>query len=387
MDRPPESLDAAPGAISLSIDEALALPDPSPDPEPETPGEGPGATPESAPDYSGIDWPPDAEAPDYAWIAPMTSSSQFTLTPDTLEALFRLGRYEPSREAPVIAFALRGAALAEGTVVTDAGEIAMEVRRPNHRSFRCVIGLYAHGTKRLSAFTGSTVPCRKAIHGSTHGGEASNMLPTGLYAYYVWRHKQLKPALRLSRSKNDLEGGAEATVLRNTHGGKLDTSDIFDRSTPYDNVHCSYYLSENADLGAEFSSWGCLTVRGTKAPSEGWKTFQGLLGNVGFKSRIDLLLSTGKEAALVGDGGHDFALLDRTLCSLRQGSRGEEVRRVQQALGVEVTGFWGAGTADSFTGRQRALNAAAGRGSVADGIYTRAADALTGWTVFPPLSG
>lgn len=385
MDRPPEDIKAQPGAVSVSIEEALALPDPSTDPEGEVAL--PSGAPLATPDYSDIVWPPGDEAPDYAWLEAATAPATFTLTPDTIEALFRLGRYSPSREAPVIAFALRGAGLASGTVVTDASKIAMDVATPDHRHFRCVIGLYEHGARRLSAFTGSTVPCRKAIYGSTHGGTASNMLPTGLYSYYVWRHKTLKPALRLSHSRADLEGGARVTVLRNTVGTKLDTSDIFDLSTPYDNVHCSYYLAENEDLGAEFSSWGCLTVRGTKAPSEGWEIFQGMLSDVGLKSRVDLLLSTGKEASLVASGGNNAAALDRALCALRQGSRGDEVVRVQQAIGVVASGFWGAETADRFTARQRALNEAVGNGSVADGIYGRATDALTGWNVFTPLTG
>ena len=30
------------------------------------------------------------------------------------------------------------------------------------------------------------------------GGDPSNLLPTGLYTSYVWRHKKLRPALRMS---------------------------------------------------------------------------------------------------------------------------------------------------------------------------------------------
>jgi hypothetical protein len=164
----------------------------------------------------------------------------------------------------------------------------------------------------------------------------------------------------------------------------LDTSDIFDSSTPLDNVHCSYFLSESDKVGAEFSSWGCLTVRGERTPAQQWKMFQKVLTDVGLKSRVDPMLATGKEAALVATGRCDAAALEATLGALRQGSRGEKVKRVQAQLGVNQSGFWGAGT---FTGRQRSLNDAAGKGRVADGIYAHATDALTGWGMFTPAVG
>lgn len=387
MDKPPENDDGSPSASGLSIEEALKLPDPSPDPEANIVEGGPSGEPQSPPDFSNIVWPDDAAAPDYAWLGGVADPDAFDLTAATLEALFELGRYQPSRTADVIAFALRGATLVSGHGVTDVKSIAMRPARPDHRHFRCVIGFYFHKAGKLSAFTGSTVPCRAAVWGSVHGGDPSNMLPTGMYAYYVWRHKKLSPALRLSRSANDLESGAMVTVLRNKAGTTLDTRDRFEPSTPYDNVHCSYYLAEKEALGAEFSSWGCLTVRGSQTPSDQWKLVQQMLEGVGMKSRVDLLLSTGKEAAIAVAGGNKVPTLEPVLGALRQGSRGDEVSCAQQALGLETSGFWGADTADSFTGRQRALNEAAGKSAVADGIYGRAADALTGWKVFAPLTG
>jgi hypothetical protein len=386
-DLAPEDIPASLVGGSLTIEEALGRPDPSPDPETaidkaDGDGDQPGATIAAARDYSGIRWPDPDHAPDFAWIAGVEAPVQIKLSPKTFEALFRLNRYAPSREAGVIAFALRGATLDDGHSAIKRDVVALTVAEPNHRNFRCVIGFYYHEEGKISAFTGSTVPCRKAVFGSKHGGDPSNMLPTGLYAYYVWRHKTLKPALRLAKSETDLETGGRATVLRNSADLMLDTSDIFSPSSPLDNVHCSYYLDENADLGAQFSSWGCLTVRGTKAPSHEWAMFQSVLNDVGLKSRVDLILTTGKEASIVANGGNDAEKLEPTLGALRQGSRGEEVKLVQQKLGLEASGFWGAETADAFTGRQRALSEDAGNGAVADGIYGRGADALTRWGVF-----
>lgn len=384
-DLAPEDISASPQDVDLTIEEALRRPDPSPDPEPSIDDgerEQPGATSSAARDYSGIRWPDPASAPDFAWIAGLEAPATLTLSPETFEALFRLNRYVPAREAGVIAFALRGATLDGGHSAVKHDHVALTVAEPDHRNFRCVIGFYFYEEGKISAFTGSTVPCRKAVYGSKYGGDPSNMLPTGLYAYYVWRHKTLKPALRLAKSKTDLESGGKATVLRNSADLMLDTADIFSLSTPLDNVHCSYYLDEYADLGAQFSSWGCLTVRGTKAPSNEWAMFQSVLNEIGLKSRVDLILATGKEASIVADKGNDAQKLESALGALRQGSRGEEVKRVQLHLGLEVSGFWGAETADAFTGRQRALNQGAGNDAVADGIYGRGADELTGWGVF-----
>ncbi|WP_043352979.1 hypothetical protein [Methylobacterium sp. B1] len=382
-DLAPEDIPAAAQGSELTIEEALDRPDPSPDPEPGSDDGGqPGATVAAAHDYSGIRWPDQAHAPDFAWIAGLEAPAKLKLSPETFETLFKLNRYTPSREASVIAFALRGATLDDGHSAIERDEVALTLAEPNHRNFRCVIGFYFHKEGKISAFTGSTVPCRKAVYGSKNGGDASNMLPTGLYTYYVWRHKKLKPALRLGKSKSDLESGGRATVLRNSADLMLDTTDTFSPSTPLDNVHCSYYLDENADLGAQFSSWGCLTVRGTKAPSHEWAKFQSVLKDVGLKSRVDLILTTGKEASIVANSGNDAEKLEPTLGALRQGSRGDEVKRIQQKLGLEASGYWGAETADAFTGRQRALSRDAGKGPVADGIYGRGADALTGWSVF-----
>ncbi|GJE62044.1 hypothetical protein [Methylobacterium trifolii] len=388
-DLPPEGVVTASDDTALTIEEALNRPDPSTEPAPPVDDAGeemPGTVPQAAHDYSGIRWPEADRAPDYAWIAGLATPAVFDLTAETIEALLRLNRYVPSRETEVIAFALRGASLVSGHSATKAGSVAIKVTEPDHRNFRCVIGFYFHGERKLSAFTGSTVPCRKAVFGSKHGGDPSNMLLTGMYSYYVWRHKTLTPALRLAKSKADLESGAEATVLRNSADLMLDTADVFDPSTPLDNIHCSYLLGESSDLGAQFSSWGCLTVRGTKAPSDEWKMFQKVLSGVGLKSRVDLMLTTGKEAAIVVDSGNNPENIEEKLGALRQGSRGEEVKRVQVKLGIDASGFWGPITADKFTARQRALNQAAGKGRVADGIYGRSSDALTGWKVFAGAS-
>lgn len=334
------------------------------------------------PDLSRVTWPEDARAPDYAWLKDMAEPESFELTADVLEGVVQAGRFDPFRDRGLVAFALRGARLAEGHEAVLQRAIRIETARPDHRRFRCVLGFWHVQTGRVTAFTGSTVPCRLAIAGFAAGGDRSNMLPTGLYTTYVWRHKRLRPALRMSTgnaSDAALEAGAQVTVLRSRNDTTLDTTDIFDRGDPpLDNVHCSFFLNEDARLGAAFSSWGCLTVRGRKDPSDQWKTYQEVLSDYGTRNRLDLLVVTGKEAALHAGRAVGAA----QLVALRPGSKGGEVSRLQQALGIGDSDFFGPVTADRFTGFQRAFNERNGRGRVADGVLTPSRATEMGLGVF-----
>ena len=47
-------------------------------------------------------------------------------------------RYDPARESGVVAFALRGAALATGNSAVNVATVEAKVVEPNHRSFRCL---------------------------------------------------------------------------------------------------------------------------------------------------------------------------------------------------------------------------------------------------------
>ncbi len=366
-------------AIPLTLDEAILLEDVGAQISPEDlPPAAPDA--EAAAELSHVKWPAsDEEAPDYRYVAKEQVGIDFVLTPEVLDALIRLNSYEPHRQDGLMAFALRGAQLTSGHEIERADRVSLKQVRPDHRTFRCVIGFYHLADRKLSAYTGSTVPCRLAVYSYVNGGESANMLPTGLWTYYVWRHKNIRPALRLAYSASDPEKGSAATVLRNKNNYQLDVSDTFDPSTPYDNVHCSYFLSEDARLGASFSSWGCLTVRGTPSPSAQWAKFQSVLDGLGPRKRVDLLLATGKDAAMCSLSG---AAAKAILTALRPGSRGEEVRRLQEKLGVSVTGYFAADTADKYTSFQRTFLSDAGQGRIADGLFTRAIDEATGWNVF-----
>lgn len=379
-DHPPSESPMGPEIVAKSLPDVAETLDPLTEDDP--PEDGAPATGEFAPaaDFSSVRWPSkDENAPDYAYLANVDAPESFELTGSAIRKLIDANSYSPATSSGAIAIALRGAQLRAPHEQERQKRIDIEVVRPDHRNFRCVLGFYFPEADELTLFTGSTVPCRKAIHGYANGGDRSNMLPTGMYSYYVWRHKKLRPALRLSsgnESNATLENGAWATVLRTTNDTIFGTKDTFDRSQPYDNVHCSYYLSENASLGAAFSSWGCLTVRGRKTPSDQWAKFQDVLDEIGATARVDLLLATGKEASLAANG--DVAPLQ----ALRQGSRGDRVERLQAALGLTQTGFFGSATANRFTGVERRANDAEGLGAIATGIVTPALAARLGWDVF-----
>jgi hypothetical protein len=375
---PPEEAEAR-TVLTDALDDIAKTLDPMVEEEPEEidPMQG-GFAP--AADFSAVRWPSkDTNAPDYAYLADVTAPDRFELDGKAVRRLLEANSYAPTTRSGAIAIALRGAQLVDPHEQEMQKRIALEVTRPNHREFRCVLGFYFPDKDRVTLYTGSTVPCRKAIHGFANGGDRSNMLPTGMYSYYIWRHKTLKPALRLSAgngSTAELEGGAWATVLRSDNDTIFGTKDKFDRSQPFDNVHCAYFISENASLGAAFSSWGCLTIRGTKAPSHQWAKFQATLAGIGNTSRVDLMLATGKEAALAAEGKTG------PLRALRQGSQGDDVQRLQKALGMRASGYFGALTADRLTGAERRANEAAGLGPTATGILTPEIAARLGWNIF-----
>lgn len=329
-----------------------------------------------------ITWPQDKEAPDYAFLTTEAEPGDFLLSAAVLEGLFTANSFEPFRDHGVVAFALRGAELKAGHEALEVGQVEVRSVRPDHMTLKCLLGFYFLETGKLSVFSGSTVPCRKAVHAqASSAGRVSNMLPTGMYTYHVWRHRDLPVALRLcvgNASVETLERGAVATVLRNRNDRMIDTLDLFDKSTPIDNVHCTYYLDQIQSLGASFSSWGCLTVRGQKTPNEQWQKFVAVLEALGETKRVDLALLTGKEVGVAARG-----LDNPSLVALRPGSRGDKVAQIQGLLGMTESGYFGPTTADLITAHQRKLHEELGLGRTATGIYTPAFDALSGWGIYP----
>src|SRR5215813_12501963 len=201
----------------------------------------------------------------------------FEFTPSDLDLLIKANAFEPLRDRGKIIFALRGAELLSSGVAEpedkyrqiERSVLSLRETRPDHQHFRCVIGVYDLARRQISAFIGSTVPCRQAVYSYANGGSASNMLPSGCYRMLVGTHRGRIGCLM---------EGEDFTVLRTPKDYVFDTKDTWDNAFPGDDLHPAF-----ANASAEFSSWGCQTIRGncpagTDQFSGEYKQFRQTLG-------------------------------------------------------------------------------------------------------------
>ena len=336
-----------------------------------------------------VGWPSnDAEAPDYAHVDTLPPGGTFPLTPGDLDLLVRANHFDPQYHEGKIVFALRGATLASGHQAEGVSEVVVKDVRPNHLSFRCIIGLYDRPAGRLWAYTASTVPnalsmkeyyqWRKEL-----GPESrTNLLPCGCYvyrrSYHGWSRSKKKPkvpvALRLTQPGTP-NRDAVAIILRNPNDLVYRSGDSWEKAIPKDNI-CPAFSSEIPDTA------GCLAIRGSNVPftdeaSEQWKQFQGHIAGMPKNTRIDLLLLTGAEARIAnslreaGRSG-DEAAVRTALERLRTGSTGRRVEMLQEFLGVGADGNFGPNTKLALIEKQKA---AAPLDRV-DGIYSPQMDEL-----------
>jgi Putative peptidoglycan binding domain len=339
-------------------------------------------------------WPTqDRDSPEYAHLTDTVATTSFDVTPQDLETLIAANRFKPEGQSNVIALAIRGSVLQQPHEQEKQSAIGLSDVRPNHRDFRCTLGFYYRDLRQLTLFTGSTVPCPKYIenhfnrvNGLPHTSNTGcNMMPSGCYVSRVGSHAggTIRPALRTT-NPDDMHSDAVVTVLRTEDDLKFSfgARDRWDPTTPYDNVHCSYFINFDPSHKASFSSAGCLTVRGRKDPSHQWEKYQAVLRSLGQEKRIDLLLLTGREyaiAAMLRNAGllTDEPTVRRELVRLRVGAQGEEVRRLQAKLGVaSPTGYFGPATKKALTVTQKQ------NGHPPDGVYSPKLDQALGWGVF-----
>lgn len=326
----------------------------------------------------GVAWArPDRASPCYGHllIAPgadtVAAPKTFALGKAEIEYLIAANRYQPKGENDIIAFGIRGAQLRDEEKAENEESVALEDARPDHRNFRCVVGFYFRGTGKLSAYTASTVPWHRYMT----AGKKNNLLPTGCYIYKKGDHVgsvTVSPALRLSDAEGSHSG--LATVLRTRNDLVFGVDDVWDVCNPSDNIHCAF--SDDS-----FSSLGCQTIKGPNKGDGLWADFQSTIDELPDDARVDYVLVTGAEcsiaAALIKAGvPPQSADALRRLGRLRTGSEGEEVKRLQEKLGVEPTGYFGAKT------KKRLTEVQAENKLPADGIYSPAADAKLGWAVF-----
>ena len=331
-------------------------------------------------------WAADKDSPDYSHLTAFAdlTGKPFELTAADLEQLANANRFRLAGdgERPVV-FALRGALLAEDEVI-GADALQLIDARPDHKTFRCVIGYWHQRTRKLSAFRASTVANVKFmtnyyLWNNGLGGSSSvaaNLALTGCYVYRVGAHAggKIYPALRLTSPDNLAEDGS-TVVLRTRNDLRFDTTDLFDAATPYNNIHTAYAYDA-------FSSAGNLTIKGPNGEGP-WGSFQALLKTMKVNTRIDVMLLTGLEAAGASVLRKTAKLTDRaTMCDrlirLRQGSHGDAVTRLQTALGLQPSGYMGTNTAKRLADLQMA------KLGLADAIYSPPMDRLLGFNVLGP---
>lgn len=307
-------------------------------------------------------WADDRVSPDYRHLGVAGVSQAFDFTARHLDRLCRANRFDVTAGQDEVLFGLRGCRLVGSG---DQGAFSSTVRLsedlPDHFHYRCVLGIWKRSTGTLAVFPGSTVPnwgymCVQA----TGGGREANLLPTGRYLYNVGRHRSVDGAFILGR---------EVVVVRSNDDLIFETTDLWERWSPADNIHPGF----NPTF-AEFSSAGCQTVRGNFANgkhSGPWATFRVRAGldpsdsRARERTRFVYVLLTGRDARLAATG--HSAPLDR----LRFGSQGPDVQALQMELGRRrlfsgaAGGIMDPATTMAYIGWQQARD-----GGAADAIVT-----------------
>jgi hypothetical protein len=336
--------------------------------------EGAGFTVES------VRWNPvDDEQPDYRHLDTRLAGTTFEFTADDVETLLTANAFRPI--AGKFVLGLRGARLGGGPKRENVASITITDQRPDHRDFRCIMGVYDPAARRLWAYQASTVPeagyvykCYKEFDAEKKNYDRlqGNVLLTGCYTMTVGTHRgrssEVPTALRL-------EGAA--LVLRSLSDVTYDRFDCFHRTNPCDNIHPALRAPGNG-----FSSAGCLTIPGhciNRQHTGLWADFRSALG---IDDRSDgrqysLVLLTALDAAMAAKirlSGGDKS----TLLRLRTGSRSDAVVRMQKALNLpDPSQLMGPNTRLELVYRQqRDLG-------WADGIYSPAMDQLLGLKVWP----
>lgn len=348
--------------------------------------------PEAAtPDLSSVRWNPnDDEQPDYRHLPRDGLAGVFALNAAVLEALVRMNRFEPL--PGLLVFALRGARIEGAEARENVAEVILSDIRPDHRDYRCVMGVLNRETKRIWAFRASTVPNAKAVLGCFNLAQAGaslsgNILPTGCYTYTVGTHKaghptrEIRGVLRLSRSST---GASEVLVMRSVTDTVYDRRDLWDLCAPADNIH-------PGRLNTGFSSEGCLTFPGNyrmadQSHSGLWAGFRKALGLGAVSStaengrQVSCMLLTGLDAAIasrlqVAGQLEDVSVAGPALARLRYGSKGGEVGRMQTKLGLATDASQTLGPVT----RQALVKAQQARLGWADGIWSAEMEAALGF--------
>jgi hypothetical protein len=327
--------------------------------------------------------PKDDEQPDYRHLDTSLAGASFDVTCDDLDLLIKTNEFAPLSDKLV--FALRGASLGGVPKRENVTFVPITDQRPDHREFRCIIGVYDRSHKTLSAYQASTVPNAAYVFkcyamaqaGTPISRLTGNILPTGCYTYTVGPHhpgtnREIPTVLRLAQTASD---ASPVVVLRSISDTIYDRFDPLVTAVPADNVH-------PGQMSRGFSSAGCLTLPGFYSNGQHtgiWKDFRTALG-LGPEANgthYSLMLLTGLDAGLathVRAGNRPLSNIQR----LRHGSTGPRVAALQSALGIstQANPILGPSTRQVLVSRQVA------KLGWSDGIYSPDMDQLLGLGIY-----
>ena len=292
--------------------------------------------------------PNDDEQPDLRHLPKLAGPSIFDLTAEDIENLIDFNDF--AVKPGLVIFALRGARLEGADKRENVSSVTISDIRPNHRSYRCVIGVLDRARKKLWAYKASTVPNANAVlkchkRHLSGGPLTGNILPTGCYTYTVGTHRkgttsEIKGVLRLSKTSS---GASRVIALRSLTDVIYDRHDFWHTCNPADNIH-------PGRSSTRFSSLGCLTLPGNyskqaKMHSGLWADFRIALGMKARYAKSDdgkqfsCILLTGLDAAIASQMRQSGditkpAIADPALRRLRFGSQGARVAKLQSKLGL-----------------------------------------------------
>jgi hypothetical protein len=341
-------------------------------------------------DVDDVAWAGDNESPDYRHLNLRLAGAEFTFRSTDLLLLLEANRYQPKLAKGKLLFGLRGCKLASGLSAIGQDELALKDARPDHRDFRCLMGVLDITSGKLSAFAASTVPTWTAVFKQFSIGPNetyANLLGTGCYGYIVGPHIASSETPGAMLLRTSIGEKSKVLVLRG-YDDVVYSSTASKRcwhvARPGDNIHPAFGTTK-------FSSNGCQVVRGTyrDGHQNEWELFRRAVGlseddeSSDYYHPYDYVLLTGLDAALAADvrtrgltGAERDEVVLEDLTRLRFGSQGESVRTLQSKLGLEPTGLLDADT------RKRITDIQLEKQRWADGIYSPDLDQLLGFGVF-----
>jgi hypothetical protein len=300
-----------------------------------------------------VRWAADADSPDYRHLGAAIDTKPFDISGRTFKRLLAFNRFSVLEDTKVV-FALRGCTI-DASVTTYVPTITVREVEPNHIDNRCVMGVWDRSSDKLVAFQASTVPNWEYMerYRQDHSKRA-NMQSTGRFELVVGTHRPKSK----QRVQGALRNNAEMVVLRTQDNLSYTTRDVWDKTVPANNIHPGIVaVNTGSSTTPDYSSAGCQTIPGNSAndvPSGEWAAFRGALGLNNTSPTADdgrkfpYVLFTGREARLAMGG---TPALER----LRHGSRGDDVRKLQEALARHPRKFY-TGKADGALGAETVLS-------------------------------